>query len=80
MVGSVRTLVQCLLTVVGVSESGVRLNSINVPVVINEYLHKESVLCCKNRFILTESLFLRTLAGIDNNALVAMVLFPLPVL
>ena len=47
--------------------------------VINHYLHKESVLYHKKKFILSESLLLRTFTGTDNT-LVAMLLFIFPVL
>lgn len=46
--------------------------------VINHYLHKESVLYHK-KFILTDSLLLRTFTRTDNT-LVAMLLFRFPVL
>lgn len=46
--------------------------------VINNYLHKESVLYYKSKFILTVSLLLRTFTGTDNT-LVAMLLFRFPV-
>lgn len=60
----------------GLSEIGVRVNSISLDV-INDYLPMASAIYCKNKFILTESLSLRILTKTDDT-FEAMVLFRRP--
>lgn len=73
----------CLQAFVRLSEFAVRVNNIIFLNVINDYLLKESVLYCKNKFIFSESLGYLTILRIltiTENTLVATVLFNLPVL